>query len=66
MMGALFLRSIAGGIIPLAGNPMFAGMGVGWGCSLLGFVALVMCLLLVLFVQLAKRKVLPKIRTDGV
>lgn len=45
MAGSMLLRSIAGGLIPLAGNPMFVGMGVGWGCSLLAFIAVLMCLL---------------------
>lgn len=34
------LRSIFGAFLPLAGLDMFAAMGLGWGNSLLGFVAL--------------------------
>lgn len=38
-----FLRSIAGGLIPLAGTPMFNALGVGWGCSTLAFIAVACC-----------------------
>lgn len=34
------VRSIVGGILPIAGLPMYNAMGYGWGNSLLGFVAL--------------------------
>jgi hypothetical protein len=34
------VRSIVGGILPIAGLPMYKAMGYGWGNSLLGFVAL--------------------------
>ncbi|PSR82796.1 bicyclomycin resistance protein [Coniella lustricola] len=33
------IRSIAGGILPLAGLQMYAALGVGWGNSLLAFIA---------------------------
>jgi hypothetical protein len=32
-------RSIVGAILPLAAFPMFDNLGVGWGNSLLGFIA---------------------------
>ncbi|RFU27478.1 hypothetical protein B7463_g8861, partial [Scytalidium lignicola] len=35
-------RSIAGALVPLAGQPMFDRLGLGWGSSLLGFLALAM------------------------
>lgn len=35
-------RSIMGGVLPLAGLKMFATLGLGWGNSLLGFIALVL------------------------
>lgn len=38
-----FLRSILGGVIPLAGGPMYSRLGLGWGNSLLGFIALGFC-----------------------
>lgn len=34
------LRSILGGLLPLAGLDMYDALGLGWGNSLLGFVAL--------------------------
>ncbi|RYP75276.1 hypothetical protein DL771_002496 [Monosporascus sp. 5C6A] len=34
-----FLRSLGGALLPLAGGPMFAALGMGWGSSLLAFVA---------------------------
>lgn len=33
------MRSIAGAVLPLAGLPMYDKLGMGWGNSLLGFVA---------------------------
>lgn len=36
------LRSIFGAVLPLAGQPMYAALGLGWGNSLLGFLTLVM------------------------
>ena len=32
------LRSIGGGLLPLAGQSMYASLGYGWGNSLLGFI----------------------------
>jgi multidrug resistance protein len=34
------VRSIAGAVLPLAGLQMYAKLGMGWGNSLLGFIAL--------------------------
>lgn len=36
------VRSIAGAVLPLAGLPMYDKLGLGWGNSLLGFIAMVM------------------------
>ena len=33
-------RSLAGALLPLAGPKMYAALGLGWGNSLLGFIAL--------------------------
>lgn len=33
-------RSLLGAVLPLAGDSMYDAMGVGWGTSLLGFIAL--------------------------
>ena len=51
LAASTFLRSIAGGMIPLAGAPMFDALGVGWGASVLGFVALPMCVIPIVFVR---------------
>ncbi|KUJ08154.1 MFS general substrate transporter [Mollisia scopiformis] len=39
---ATILRSILGALLPLAGQPMYDKLGIGWGNSLLGFLALAM------------------------
>lgn len=36
------VRSIGGGVLPLAGLSMFSALGIGWGSSLLGFIAVAM------------------------
>lgn len=33
-------RSLLGALLPLAGNKMYDALGVGWGTSVLGFIAL--------------------------
>ena len=38
-----FLRSITGGLLPLAGLPMFNALSVGWGCSVLAFISVAFC-----------------------
>jgi hypothetical protein len=42
MAAATILRSILGALVPLAGQPMYEKLGIGWGNSLLAFLALVM------------------------
>jgi hypothetical protein len=36
---ATILRSLFGALLPLAGNSMYDALGVGWGTSLLAFIA---------------------------
>ncbi|UNI24815.1 hypothetical protein JDV02_010535 [Purpureocillium takamizusanense] len=36
------VRSVAGAVLPLAGLPMYDRLGLGWGNSLLGFIAMLM------------------------
>jgi hypothetical protein len=43
------LRSLFGALLPLAGSKMYATIGLGWGNSLLGFIALAMVPLPFLF-----------------
>lgn len=37
------LRSIFGAVLPLVGQKMYERLGLGWGNSILAFVALIMC-----------------------
>jgi hypothetical protein len=36
---ATVFRSLLGALLPLAGNSMYNALGLGWGTSLLGFIA---------------------------
>lgn len=36
-------RSLLGGLLPLAGRKMYESLGLGWGNSLLGFIATALC-----------------------
>ncbi|KAF1948159.1 MFS general substrate transporter [Byssothecium circinans] len=38
--GTTILRSLIGALLPLAGNNLYDSLGIGWGTSLLGFIAL--------------------------
>jgi hypothetical protein len=48
-------RSLAGAILPLAGPKMYETLGLGWGNSLLGFIALALCPLSILFYVYGER-----------
>ncbi|RHZ49637.1 MFS transporter [Aspergillus thermomutatus] len=43
------LRSLVGAVLPLAGPAMYEALGLGWGNSLLAFIALAMCVCPMLF-----------------
>ena len=43
MAANTILRSLVGAVLPLAGPKMYATLGLGWGNSLLGFIALALC-----------------------
>ncbi|KAH8425142.1 MFS transporter [Aspergillus melleus] len=43
------LRSLVGAVLPLAGPSMYDALGLGWGNSLLAFIALAMCVCPLLF-----------------
>ncbi|RYP61967.1 hypothetical protein DL770_009668 [Monosporascus sp. CRB-9-2] len=49
------VRSIGGGLLPLAGLRMFSELGVGWGNSLLGFIATALIPIPVLFLRYGER-----------
>ncbi|KAF7588707.1 hypothetical protein BBP40_005308 [Aspergillus hancockii] len=40
LAASVILRSIVGALFPLAAEPLYGGLGVGWGTSVLGFVSL--------------------------
>ena len=48
-------RSLAGALLPLAGPKMYEQLGLGWGNSLLGFIALALCPLPVIFYVYGER-----------
>lgn len=49
------LRSILGACFPLFGLQMYAALGLGWGNSLLGFIALALCPIPVVFYYYGER-----------
>jgi len=49
------LRSMFGGILPLAGRQMYVTMGYGWGSSLLGFISVALLPLPFLFYHFGER-----------
>ena len=49
------LRSIVGAFLPLAGPPLYAALGLGWGNSLLGFIAVAMVPVTYLFYKYGER-----------
>ncbi|KAI9847237.1 MAG: hypothetical protein M1838_000973 [Thelocarpon superellum] len=49
------LRSLCGAILPLAGQPMYSALGLGWGNSLLAFIALALCPVPVIFYRYGER-----------
>ena len=49
------LRSTVGALLPLAGPKMYAALGLGWGNSLLGFIALAMIPIPILFWRYGER-----------
>ncbi len=49
------LRSLIGALLPLAGRKMYQTLGLGWGNSLLAFIALAMCPILWVFFKYGER-----------
>ncbi|KAI0434030.1 putative bicyclomycin resistance protein [Xylaria sp. FL1042] len=45
------VRSIASAVLPLAGLPMYARLGVGWGNSVLGFIAVALIPVAILIIK---------------
>lgn len=48
-------RSIVGALLPLAGLPMYERLGVGWGNSLLGFIAVALAPIPFLLLKFGER-----------
>lgn len=48
-------RSLVGAILPLAGLPMYAKLGLGWGNSLLGFISLALLPVPILLTRYGER-----------
>ncbi|KAL8946049.1 MAG: hypothetical protein Q9222_007500 [Ikaeria aurantiellina] len=48
-------RSIFGAVLPIAGRPMYKGLGVAWASSLLGFLSLGMCIIPFAFIKYGDR-----------
>lgn len=55
MAAASCCRSVFGAVLPLAAGPMFRSLGIGWGCSLLGFLSLVMTFIPFAFIRYGKK-----------
>ncbi|EOD48443.1 mfs multidrug transporter [Neofusicoccum parvum] len=49
------MRSIFGAFVPLAGQPMYKALGLGWGNSLLGFVAIALIPIPIFFVKYGEK-----------
>ena len=49
------LRSLVGALLPLAGQKMYDTLGLGWGNSLLAFIAIAMCPIPVIFYKYGER-----------
>lgn len=52
---ATVFRSLLGALLPLAGNSMYDALGLGWGTSLLGFIAVACIPIPFIFWQFGER-----------
>lgn len=51
----VILRSVVGAFLPLAGPPLYVSLGLGWGNTLLGFIAIIMVPLPFIFYKFGAR-----------
>lgn len=51
----VILRSVVGALLPLAGPPLYRSLGLGWGNTLLGFTAIIMVPLPLIFYKFGAR-----------
>ena len=49
------VRSLVGAFLPLAGRPLYSNLGLGWGNSVLAFIALAMVPLPFVFMRFGAR-----------
>lgn len=49
------LRSLVAAVLPLAGPKMYAAMGYGWGTTMLGFIAVIMFPIPLVFIRYGER-----------
>lgn len=49
------LRSLLGALLPLAGRSMYDKLGLGWGNSLLAFIAVALCPIPIVFFKYGER-----------
>jgi hypothetical protein len=49
------LRSLLGALLPLAGDSMYSALGVGWGTSVLGFIAVAFIPVSFIFLMFGER-----------
>lgn len=55
MAANTIVRSLFGALIPLAGPSLYQALGLGWGNSLLGFIAVAMIPIPFLFIKYGER-----------
>lgn len=55
MSATSICRSIFGALLPLAAGPMYTALGISWASSLLGFLALAMCVIPFAFIKYGDR-----------
>ena len=55
LAAAAVWRSVVGALLPLAGLPMYKALGLGWGNSLLGFIAVAMIPIPFMLVKFGER-----------
>lgn len=55
LAGLAMMRSVVGATLPLAGGRMYDTLGLGWGNSLLGFIALALTPIPFLLIRYGER-----------
>lgn len=55
MAATLITRSTFGAVLPFAASPMYERLGINWACSLLGFLAMALCVVPFVFIRFGAR-----------